>query len=122
MRNAGLSVVLFGALFIPLGVMLLIIPNVLLAILGIPETDEVWIRVLGATVLVLGLYYISGGRAKATWFLRASVIGRTFGATVFFVLVLLGMLPLFFVLFGMLELAAAAWTAYALGWVRVLRG
>jgi hypothetical protein len=112
----------FGAYFIPLGVMLLIIPNVLLAMFGIPGTDEVWIRVLGATVVVLGFYYISGGRAQTTWFLRASVFGRTFGALVLFVLVLLGLAPLTFLLFGMVDLAGAAWTAYALGWVRVLRG
>ena len=116
MRNAGLSVLLFGAYLIALGTMLLLLPNVLLAIFGIPDTDEVWIRILGGVLVALGYLYTQGGRAAAAWFLRASVLARTGVAAVLFGLVLVGAAPRVIALFGLVDFAAAVWTAYALGW------
>jgi hypothetical protein len=116
MRNAGLSVLLFGAYLIALGTILLLIPNVLLAIFGIPDTDEVWIRILGGVLMALGYLYIQGGRAAAAWFMRASVLARTGVAAVLFGLVLVGDAPRVITLFGIVDFAAAVWTAYALGW------
>jgi hypothetical protein len=116
MRNPGLSVLLFGAYLLALGAMLLVAPNVLLGIFGIPDTDEVWIRILGGVLTALGYLYVMGGRAEAEWFMRASVPSRTWVAAVLFALVILGAAPRIIALFGAVDLAAAAWTAYALGW------
>jgi len=121
MRNAGLSVLLFGAYLIALGTTLLLVPNVLLGIFGIPDTDEVWIRILGGVLVALGYLYVEGGRGASEWFMGASVLSRAGVAAVLFALVLFGMAPLVIALFGTVDLAAATWTAYALGWPRVRR-
>lgn len=121
MRNASASVAVFGAFTIALGFTLLAVPNFLLGIFGIPRTDEVWIRVLGGLAVAVGYYYIESGRANATWFMRASILGRVWFGGVLFALVLLGMAPPVVALFGTVDLAAAAWTAYALGWPQLRR-
>ena len=122
MRNAGVSVLLFGAYLIAVGAILLLVPNVLLGIFGIPHTDEVWIRILGAVMTALGYLYVEGGRSAAGWFLRTSVLTRAGVAAVLFGLVLLGEAAPAIALFGFVDLAAAAWTAYALGWLGMRRG
>lgn len=88
---------------------MLLIPNVLLTMLGLPNTDEPWIRVLGVVVLVLGSYYIASGRGEAMAFVRASVPGRLFGAGGLVVIAaLFGYWPL--MLFVLPDAAGAAWT------------
>lgn len=44
------------------GVALLVVPNALLGVFHIQETDESWVRVVGVVVLVLSIYYTSMGR------------------------------------------------------------
>ena len=121
MRNASLSLAVTGAYAIALGLTLLLVPNFLLGLFGIPGTDEVWIRVLGGLAVAVGYYYIESGRANATWFMRASILGRVWIGGVLLAVVLLGMAPAVFVLFGTVELLLAAWTAYALGWPQLRR-
>jgi hypothetical protein len=122
MRNAGLSVLLFGAYLIAVGASLLLVPNLLLGIFGIPHTDEVWIRILGAVMVALGYLYVKGGRSATGWFLRASVLTRAGVATVLLVLVLIGEAASAVALFGFVDFGAAAWTAYALDWMSMRRG
>ena len=54
MSNAAKSVRFFGLYLVGLGAILLVVPNVLLSVFGLPMTSEVWIRVAGMLVL-LGL-------------------------------------------------------------------
>ena len=41
---------------------MLVVPNVLLPLFGLPETTEVWVRVVGMPVLILDLYYCGAAR------------------------------------------------------------
>jgi hypothetical protein len=116
--TAGFSVAVFGAYLLGLGTVLLLIPNVLLGIFGIPDTNEVWIRILGGVLAALGYLYVEGGRAGSEWFIRASVFSRAGVAAVLFALVLVRVAPTVITLFGLVDLAAATWTAYAIGWLR----
>jgi hypothetical protein len=93
---------------------LLLAPNVLLAIFGIPRTDEVWVRILGVVLAVIGYYQIQAGRTGSDWFMRASVLGRTGIAMTLFGLVATGAAPPVIALFGAVDLAGALWTAYSL--------
>ena len=122
LRNAGLSVLLFGTYLIALGAILLLLPNLLLGVFGIPDTHEVWVRILGGVLMALGYLYVEGGRAVAEWFIRASVLSRAGVAAVLFGLVVLGEAPRVIALFAFVDLAAAMWTAYALGWPWMRRG
>ena len=54
MSSAARSVYAFSFYLFALGFVLTVAPNLLLRIFGIPETNEVWIRVVGMLVLLLG--------------------------------------------------------------------
>lgn len=57
MNDAAFSMKAFAAYLFSLGAILLTAPNVLLALFGFPETQEVWIRVVGLLVGVLAAFY-----------------------------------------------------------------
>lgn len=109
MASAPRTVVVFGVYLVAVGLIVLLIPNVLLSMLGLPNTDEPWIRVIGVVVLALAGYYIACGRGEATAFLRASVPVRLSAAVGLVVIAALsGYWSL--MLFALPDAAGAAWT------------
>jgi len=112
--GAARSVVVFGVYCVTVGLVLIAAPNLLLAAVGRPPTDEPYIRVLGVVVLVLGLYYLAAARAEATGFFRWTTWGRPVVLALFVMLVLRGLAPPVLILFGVIEAAGALWTAWAL--------
>ena len=57
MTQAAKSVYYFAFYLYLTGITLIFIPNVFLSTLGLPETNEVWIRVVGILALAIGFYY-----------------------------------------------------------------
>ena len=104
----------FGIYVVAVGVVVLLVPNLLLSIFGLPTTSEVWIRVVGAIALPLGFYYIEAARTEATAYFRVSVWGRAFFALSLAAFVVLGLSRWPLVLFGLIDLAGAGWTAFEL--------
>jgi hypothetical protein len=114
MSKAAVSVFSFGIYLFILGPVLVVVPNALLTVFGIPQTGEVWIRVVGMLVVFLGLYYVVAARNELVPFMRATVYGR-FGVLTFFIaFVALGLAPPILVLFGVIDAAGAVWTAFAI--------
>jgi len=111
---ASLSVKVFGVYIIITGAALVVAPNVLLVLFGIPPATEVWIRVLGAVALVLGYYYWVCGVAQALTFFKASIIGRLAFCAICVALVSLASAPWQLLIFGTADALGAAWTALAL--------
>jgi len=62
MTGASRSLFVFGIYLVALGVLLLLSPNLLLRTLGVPVTNEIWIRVNGMFVICLAYYYIQAAR------------------------------------------------------------
>jgi hypothetical protein len=114
MSAAARSVFVFAIYLFVLGVVLVVTPNTLLSAFGMPETDEVWVRVVGMLVVILGYYYLTGAREELVPFLRATVVGRCTVLVTFVAFVVLGFAPPILILFGVIDGAAAAWTAMAL--------
>lgn len=114
MSKSAHSVYLFSLYLFGLGAVLVVVPNVLLGMFGIPETNEVWIRVVGSLVLVLGLYYFQASRNELIPFLRASVYGRIAVLVFFTGFALFGFAPATLILFGGVDALAAFWTFVAL--------
>ena len=56
MSKSAQSLLVFSIYLFILGIILLVIPNVLLRLFSLPETNEVWIRVAGMLVFILGFY------------------------------------------------------------------
>lgn len=114
MSKAAISVRFFGFYLLGLGVFLVALPNLLLSLLSIPPTEEVWIRVVGMMVFNLGVYYLFAAKAEALSAFRASVLTRGLVFLAFLDFVLLGLAPPMLLAFGALDLGGALWTWWAL--------
>jgi hypothetical protein len=114
MSKSATSVFVFAMYLFAVGVVFVVVPNLLLRVLGMAETDEVWIRVVGMLVLILGYYYSQSARMGLSQFFRLTVVARTAVLLFFIGLVLAGLAPPVLILFGVIDFLAAMWTALAL--------
>ncbi len=114
MTPASKSVYYFGFYLLITGVTLTVTPNLLLSMFQIPETTEVWIRVLGAVVFGLGLYYVFMAYSNNGLFLMLSVYVRIYILISFIIFAVMGWAPWQLILFGLIDAAGAAWTYGAL--------
>lgn len=114
MSAAARSVFVFALYLFGLGLVLLVAPNLLLRTFGLAETDDVWVRVVGMLVVLLGYYYVRGAREELTSFLRWTVHARSAVLVFFVAFVALGFAPPILIAFGAIDAAAAVWTALAL--------
>lgn len=109
LTRAALSVRLFALYLGANGLILLLVPNLLLALLGLAPTEEPWIRILGIIVFNLALYYHAGADGVA--FQRITVVTRVIVLLGFSGLVLAGLAPGLLILFGLVDFTGAVWTA-----------
>jgi hypothetical protein len=114
MKSAALTVKVFGVYVALTGLALLFAPNILLPVLGLPKTMEIWVHVLGALALVVGYYYWACGAANARAFFVASVQGRMVFCAACLALVIGADGPPVLIAFGLVDLAGAGWTLAAL--------
>lgn len=110
MTAAAKSIYYFGLYLFLIGLILAVAPNTLLGILQLPETKEVWIRVLGVVVITIGYYYNRSGANNNLSFLKLTIPTRTFVFLAFSVFVIAGYAPPVLLVFGALDLAGAIWT------------
>jgi|GEM_PF-179565 hypothetical protein len=110
MTLAGKSVYYFGFYLLGLGLILTAVPNLLLSTFQLPETNEVWIRVVGVIVFNIGLYYVFMAPQNNTTFLMLSVFTRAAILLWFIVFAVIGWAPYTLVLFGLVDAAGAVWT------------
>lgn len=114
MTAAGKSVYYFGFYLLILGATITGFPNVLLSTFQLPETNEVWIRVLGVLVFNIGLYYVFMAPTNSTLFYTLSVYTRASILVWFVVFVLIGWAQAPLILFGVADMAGALWTFVAM--------
>lgn len=114
MSKAANSVFLFGIYLASLGIVLVAIPNLLLSTFGIPDTNEVWIRVVGMLVLLLAVYYTQAARLELTGFFSLTVYARASVIIFFTAFVLMGYVKPVLILFGAVDFLGAMWTWLAL--------
>lgn len=113
MSAATLSMAVWAAYVFVLGGVVLLVPNILLSVLGIAETDEVWIRVVGLLLIGYGLYYWTAIRAG---FRPLYVMSAWFRFALVAVLVVLAIAigPWQLVLFAVVDFLGGLWTYIAL--------
>jgi len=114
MSRTARSLVGFGCYVCFMGTGLLLSPNTLLFVLLTKPTSEHWIRLLGATAVVLGSYYIVAGRHDVAVLARASVWARLFMIAAFSALVVFGIAPVLLLGIAGNEALGVAWTVWAL--------
>lgn len=104
----------FGLYLVALGLILVVAPNLLLPVFGFPPANDVWIRVAGMLVSLLGYYYVQCARAEIRRFFELSV-GARYAVLVFFAaFVALGLVSPMLLLIGSVDVVGAIWTALAL--------
>ncbi len=110
MSKSAFTIKAFGYYLIVLGAVLIIAPNLLLAIFKMPTTTEVWIRVVGVLVVNIGVYYIYAAKCEAKAFFQASVYTRTFVLISFVAFAAVDLASPMLVLFGATDFFGGLWT------------
>lgn len=119
MTPAARSLQIFGVYLLVLAAGLVLAPNALLALFGMPPTQEVWIRILGLLVGIVGAYYVIMAVRSLSPLYMPTVVARVFAFALLSAFALLQIGPPQLVLFGVIDLLGALWTWRAL---RVERG
>jgi hypothetical protein len=114
MSHPAKSVIVFGIYLVGLGAILVVTPNTLLVLFGLPGTSEVWVRVVGMLILLIAFYYINAARKELTDFFPWTVYARSSVIVFFIAFVLLGFVSPILILFGVVDLLGAVWTGLAL--------
>ena len=114
MSRSALSLLVFSIYLYLLGFVLVVTPNTLLRIFEFPDTDGLWIRVVGMLVIILGFYYSHAARSELRAFFVWTVIARTSVLLFYIAFVIAGLAPSALILFGIVDFAAAMWTLLAM--------
>ncbi|MCU0395477.1 MAG: hypothetical protein MUF29_06185 [Chitinophagaceae bacterium] len=114
MCNSAKSVWYFGLYILVLGLTLVVTPNLLLTLVNLPVTAEVWIRVVGMLLIFLSVYYLYFARHPHPAFFRLTVYNRAAVILFFLVFVLLELAAPVLLMFAVVDLAGATWTWVAL--------
>ena len=117
--RAAISVEYFGWLDLLLGILILLVPNRMASLLGIPPFSEEasnYIRLAGLLVGGLGTLYVVSGRLNAQGFVFASMVDRPLVPFVMFVLWYTNILPGPMALaFSIIDFGGFLWTLWAWG-------
>jgi hypothetical protein len=114
MTGSAKSIFFFGIYIVLLGILLVFVPNALLGLVEVPATNEVWIRLAGMLLLIMGFFYVQAGRSGLVPFFKWTLVTR--GVAFFFVLGfwLCGFVSWIIVAFWLGDLAGMVWTWAAL--------
>ena len=104
----------FAVYLLLLGAVLVLAPNALLGLFGMPPAEEVWVRVVGMLAGFLGYYYLRAAAAGLEAFYAWTVPVRLSVMGFFAGFVLAGLAPAVLLLFAAIDAAAALWTWWAI--------
>ncbi len=114
MSKSAKSLLFFSFYLFLVGLELLLIPGFFTKTFKLAETTEPYIRIVGVLAIILGLYYYNAARENLTSFFKVSIPGRIFYFVAVVGLVLAGIAPPVFTVFGLIDLSGAVWTWFTL--------
>jgi hypothetical protein len=114
MSPAARSILVYSIYVFGLGATLLLVPNIPLPLVGLPQATEVWIRVAGMTVIFLSIFYFLAARNDFRPLFVASVPIRFAVPFIFAGFAAAGFAPWNIVLLTPLDVVFAVWTLVAL--------
>jgi hypothetical protein len=112
--RAAQSVLVFGAYMILQGAILMLAPNLLLGILGLPLETGVWPRAVGWALIALGYYYVRNALAGNRDFFGWTVQIRSAQPLVFIGFVIFNLANPILLATSGLEFLAGIWTWFEL--------
>jgi len=114
-KKSAASMFVWGIYAVLSGITFLLVPNLPLTMLGLGESQEVYPRLLGVAITMLGYFYLRAARHKSMTPLYAwSVHARLGLAGAILILVILGLAKSAMLGFAVTELAGSLWTTFAL--------
>ncbi len=114
MSKSARSLFVFSIYLFILGAVLVVIPSLLLNLFNLPGTGEIWVRVVGMLVFILGFYYFLAAKNELKLFFVATVYGRAAVLVFFIFFVLFDLAQPIIILFGTVDALAALWTHLSL--------
>ena len=114
MSPAARSILVYSIYAFGLGATLLLVPNIPLPLFGLPQANEVWIRVAGMTVVFLSILYFTAARNEYRELFEKSVWIRFAVPVIFAGFVVAGFAPWNLILLTPLDVVFALWTLIAL--------
>lgn len=114
MSKSAFSLFVFSLYMFVLGMVLIVVPNLMLSLFSVAETQEVWIRVVGMLILIIGFLDFMASRNELIIYIRWTVYGRLAVLLFLILFVIFGFAPPVLILFGVIDALAAVWTAVSL--------
>jgi hypothetical protein len=114
MKNARLSVQVWGIYLLINGFGLFLLPNLILTTLGFAASTEPWVRVVGALAVILGYFFLRLSAANVEAFYPWTVHARFGFAAALTLLVILSLAPVNLLLFAAIDVLGGLWTFLAL--------
>lgn len=110
----SISLLVFGAYALIMGLVLLLLPEQGLPLFGFSENGGTWVHVLGFVLCCSAYYYLWAGRSGSRRFAQLTVHTRLASPLVMLVLLALGKVDHMVLLFGIVDAFGGVWTAAAL--------
>lgn len=105
----AISIIVTSIIYGSAGIFFALTPNAVLDLIGYPIPTELWIRLFGTLIIVLGIKGIQEGLKELTSSMQLTVYTRI-GFSVFLtVLLILGIAHPIFIIFLINDLIAAVW-------------
>ena len=114
MNRAAQSVLVFGVYMLGQGLLLMLAPNLLLGVLGLPLETSVWPRAVGVALGALGYYYVRNALVNNTEFFAWTVQVRTAQFIAFIGFVLFASASPVLLFTSGFEFLAGVWTWFEL--------
>ncbi|MDO8484192.1 MAG: hypothetical protein Q7S35_04535 [Candidatus Limnocylindrales bacterium] len=114
MSAAARSILVYSIYLFGLGAALLVVPNIPIRLFGMAEATDVWVRILGMTVVFFSIYYFIAARNEFRPFFVASAATRISVPFAFGAFIAAGFAPWNLILFTPLDVLFAVWTWLAL--------
>ncbi|TWI69133.1 hypothetical protein IP91_00199 [Pseudoduganella lurida] len=111
MSRAAASAKIFAICVVVVGAILVFAPDVVLAMFGMPTTNETWIRLVGALAFNIGILASVAARHDDRHFFAIPVYSRTGFLAAVSTFDVLGLASLVIILFGMIDLAGGIRTS-----------
>jgi hypothetical protein len=114
MGPAAMSFFVFGVYMTALGIALVLAPNPLLSLVGIAETTDVWVRVVGVLVVVIGVLDVLVARADLRIVMHWGIYLRSGAAASLVAFAIANLVEPGILVFAAIDALSVAWAVWAL--------
>lgn len=115
------SIKIFGLYSLVMGFVLLFIPNLILPLVGLPVSNEPWMRLLGFVLISSSYYYLRSAIDKNPEFARYTVHTRFAAPLIVLFLVGTGKADWHFISFGVIDGLGGLWTLVELNKIKKIK-